>query len=101
MQIKETWAKLTQNKRTLYYWAAVFLMADVMIISQHIAQYLHTKQCQNIFSSGGLQTCSMFGFLKFGTASLGLINLMVFVPLIFGMYFLTKLVDIVFAKNQE
>jgi hypothetical protein len=102
MQIKENWLKLSQNKRTLYYWGGIFVLADVVIISQHIARYLHSGQCQNILSwSSSLQNCSAFEFIRFGFAGLGFINLAVFAPLVIGMYFITKLVDTIFAKNEE
>jgi hypothetical protein len=103
MQIKEQWQKLSNQKKNIYYWVAVFGVADIIISLQHSVNYFQSGQCKSAFGvASDFQACSLFEFLTNGMASLGVINIAVFIPLIIGMVFLTHFIDQVFAKeNQE
>lgn len=102
MNIKENWNKLSKQRRTIYYWAGLVLLIDLVVTAQNFVQYSQTGQCRNYMIIGSaLHSCSAFEFIKSGWAWLSFTNVLIFLPAIATMIFATRIVDVIFTKDKN
>ena len=102
MNIKENLSQLSNQKKNLYYWAGIVLLADLYLIIVNAVSFAQTGQCRNYMMLGSsLHACTLSEFVKFGWAWLSFNNVLIFLPAVLTMVFATQIVDIIFAKDKQ
>ena len=101
MNIKETWSKLSNQKKNIMYWVGVILFINLMLALPQIWQFLQTGHCRDFMTIGSqTQSCTTAQFVKNGHAWLSFTNLFLLIPAAAIMMSASKIIDVVFAKKK-
>jgi len=103
MNIKESLSNFSQNqKKNILYWLSVVAFVNIIIAVQAVYKFASTGLCRNyIILGSNLHSCSAFEFTKNGWAWITYTDVFIFIPAAIMMIMASKIVDTLFAKNEN